>query len=134
MHPMDFEEFCLALGEAQMVRYIKECFEKRKPLERTLHEKAMLIFRQYMLNASDCRCVSNRTPMANDLLKMLKFRQLGADFDDQSLQQLPNAFYLGMFGINVADFLKIIYRSLYSTFAHSKVIRKPRILCFRIEF
>lgn len=49
MHPMDFEEFCLALGEAQMVRYIKDCFDRRKPLERTLHEKAMLIFRQYML-------------------------------------------------------------------------------------
>ena len=74
MHPMDFEEFCLALGEAQMVRYIKECFEKRKPLERTLHEKAMLIFWQYMLNASDWRCVSNRPPMANDLEKTLTTR------------------------------------------------------------
>lgn len=59
MHPMDFEEFCLALGEAQMVRYIKECFEKRKPLERSLHEKAMLIFSQYMLNASGCRFIVN---------------------------------------------------------------------------
>ena len=49
--------------------------------------------------------------MAGDLLKMRKFRQLGADFDEQSFQQLPNAFYLGMFGIYVAELLQIVYRS-----------------------
>ena len=49
MHPMDFEEFCWALGEAPMLDYIKECFTNRKPLEDDLHHKAMLLFRQYML-------------------------------------------------------------------------------------
>jgi hypothetical protein len=42
---------------------------------------------------------------------MRKFRQLGAELDKQSLQQLPNAFYLGMFGIYVAELLQIVYRS-----------------------
>ena len=37
MYPLDFEEFCWALGEKPMVAYIKTCFEKREPLERTLH-------------------------------------------------------------------------------------------------
>ena len=32
-----------------MVTYIRTCFEKREPLERTLHNKAMLLFKQYML-------------------------------------------------------------------------------------
>ena len=49
MYPLDFEEFCWALGEKPMVTYIKTCFEKREPLERTLHNKAMLLFKQYML-------------------------------------------------------------------------------------
>ena len=49
MFPMDFEEFCLASGEAQMVKYIRECFEKEQPLAEDLHHKAMLIFKQYML-------------------------------------------------------------------------------------
>lgn len=49
MYPMDFEEFCMALGEEQIVAYIKRCFEKKEPLEKGLHEKAMLLFRQYML-------------------------------------------------------------------------------------
>lgn len=49
MYPLDFEEFCWALGEKPMVTYIRTCFEKREPLERTLHNKAMLLFKQYML-------------------------------------------------------------------------------------
>lgn len=49
MYPLDFEEFCWALGEAQMVEYIRSCFAKRAPLERSLHDKAMLLFKQYML-------------------------------------------------------------------------------------
>ena len=49
MYPMDYEEFCLAMGEKPIIDYIKYCYEKRVPLERALHNKAMLLFRQYML-------------------------------------------------------------------------------------
>ena len=49
MYPMDFEEFCLALGEGGMLEYIRDRFEKRKPLEEGLHHKAMLLFKQFML-------------------------------------------------------------------------------------
>ena len=49
MHPMDFEEFCWALGEQPMVDYIRSCFEKKEPLEEGLHHKAMLLFRQFMV-------------------------------------------------------------------------------------
>ena len=37
MYPLDFEEFA------------KSCFEKREPLERGMHNKAMMLFKQYML-------------------------------------------------------------------------------------
>ena len=49
MYPMDFEEFCLALGENKMIEYIKKCFIEKKPLEDTLHHKAMMLFKQYIL-------------------------------------------------------------------------------------
>ncbi|MCM1025377.1 MAG: AAA family ATPase [Roseburia sp.] len=49
MYPLDFEEFCWALGEKPMIEYIQECFQKRIPLEQSLHEKAMLLFKQYLL-------------------------------------------------------------------------------------
>ncbi len=49
MYPLDFEEFCWALGENTMAEYIRHCFEKKEPLEQSLHNKAMLLFKQYML-------------------------------------------------------------------------------------
>ena len=49
MYPMDFEEFCDALGEKMLSEYISKCFEKKIPLERGLHDRAMLVFKQYML-------------------------------------------------------------------------------------
>ena len=49
MYPLDFEEFAWALGENLLVEYIKDCFKKREPLERGMHNKAMLLFKQYLL-------------------------------------------------------------------------------------
>lgn len=49
MYPLDFEEFCYALNEEMIIDYIKICFKERKPLEESLHKKAMLLFKQYML-------------------------------------------------------------------------------------
>lgn len=49
MYPLDFEEFATALGEELLIDYIKQCFYEKKPLERNMHNKAMLIFKQYML-------------------------------------------------------------------------------------
>lgn len=49
MHPMSFEEFCLALNEEPLIPYIRDCFLKKAPLERSVHEKAMLVFKQYLL-------------------------------------------------------------------------------------
>lgn len=49
MYPLDIEEFCYALNENIMIDYIKNCFYEKKPLEVSLHNKAMLLFKQYML-------------------------------------------------------------------------------------
>ena len=49
MYPLDFEEFAWAFGEDNLISYIKACFEKKEPLDRGLHNKAMLLFKQYLL-------------------------------------------------------------------------------------
>lgn len=49
MYPLDLEEFAWALGEDILMEYIKKCFDERVPLERSQHNKAMLLFKQYML-------------------------------------------------------------------------------------
>ena len=49
MYPLDFEEFAWALGEDILLDCIRNCFEKRISMDRGLHNKAMLLFKQYML-------------------------------------------------------------------------------------
>ena len=49
MYPLDFEEFCWAFGEDKLIEYIKDRFSRHKPLEEAFHNKAMLLFKQYML-------------------------------------------------------------------------------------
>lgn len=49
MYPLDFEEFAWALDLEVLIEYIRKCFVERKELEREFHNKAMLLFKQYML-------------------------------------------------------------------------------------
>ena len=49
MYPMDFEEFCWALGNEQILEVIRSCFDKKEGLPNGLHNSAMLLFRQYLL-------------------------------------------------------------------------------------
>lgn len=69
MYPMDFEEFCWAFGEDQMIAYIRQCFEAQKPLEENLHHKAMLLFKQYMLVGGMPKCVSKYLEKNRILIK-----------------------------------------------------------------
>ncbi len=49
MYPLDFEEFLWALGEKPLADIIRKFYTESKPLPAQLHEKAMLLFRQYIL-------------------------------------------------------------------------------------
>ena len=49
LHPMDFEEFLWAMGEDQLVEYLRGCFDNLRPVGESIHHKAMRLFRQYML-------------------------------------------------------------------------------------
>lgn len=74
MYPMDFEEFCRALGETKMVDYIRKCFNDVKPLEEALHHKAMMLFKQYILVGGMPKAVAkyidnNRSFAAADIEK-----------------------------------------------------------------
>lgn len=49
MYPMDFEEFLWAMGDEQMMPFIRQCFEAHRPLGAALHRRAMDCFRQYLI-------------------------------------------------------------------------------------
>ncbi len=49
MFPMDYEEFCWALGDHTTIPLIKKCFESEKPVGEQLNRKLLRDFRLYML-------------------------------------------------------------------------------------
>lgn len=49
MYPLDFEEFVSYMNEELLYEYIQDCYEKKQPLEQTMHAKAMHLFKEYML-------------------------------------------------------------------------------------
>lgn len=49
MYPLDFEEFLWAMNEKELSILIKNFFSLKKELPRNLHDKAMLLFGQYIL-------------------------------------------------------------------------------------
>lgn len=49
MNPMDFEEFCWAMGDEVTIPFIKERFDSLTSMTRALHEKVMERYRVYLL-------------------------------------------------------------------------------------
>ncbi len=50
MYPLDFEEFLWAKGVGQIaINYIKECFEKRIPVDEEVNKMFLQYFREYVL-------------------------------------------------------------------------------------
>jgi predicted AAA+ superfamily ATPase len=49
MYPVDFEEFMDYMGEDLLVEYIRDCYQKKVPLDQSQHKKAMHLFKEYIL-------------------------------------------------------------------------------------
>lgn len=57
LYPMDMEEFMLAMGEESLVKQIKECFAANQAMPSALHDKAMMLYRQYLIVGGMPECV-----------------------------------------------------------------------------
>lgn len=49
MNPLDFEEFLWAMGNDNLMDFIKECYENKKSMGQVLHRKAMDYFKEYLI-------------------------------------------------------------------------------------
>ena len=57
LYPMDLEEFMLAMGEDELVAKIRHCFHTDMPMPSALHDKAMLLYRKYLIVGGMPECV-----------------------------------------------------------------------------
>jgi len=49
MYPVDFEEFMIYMGEEILLSYIEDCYIKKTLLDPAYHQKAMHLFKEYLL-------------------------------------------------------------------------------------
>ena len=49
MFPLDFEEFLWALGEARLANEIEQCYETNEQMPNSLHQKALELYRIYLI-------------------------------------------------------------------------------------
>ena len=57
LHPMDFEEFLLGVGQEDLNARVRACFETNEPMPKPLHEKALQLFRQHLVVGGLPECV-----------------------------------------------------------------------------
>ena len=57
LYPMDMEEFMIAMGEEDLVKQIKRCFDTDQPMPAALHDAAMQLYRQYLVVGGMPECV-----------------------------------------------------------------------------
>lgn len=68
MHPMDMEEFLLALGEDDIVGRIKDCFSTDTPMPSALHDSALKLYKQYLTVGGMPECVSQYVSTKDHIL------------------------------------------------------------------
>lgn len=49
MYPMDFEEFLIALNQQILIETIQNCYNNNEKMEETLHNKALALYRSYLV-------------------------------------------------------------------------------------
>ena len=75
MYPLDFREFCRANRVSQTVMdKLKECFEKKQPVDELIHEKMMELFRLYLI-VGRMPAVVDAYIHTNNLKEVLRIQQ-----------------------------------------------------------
>lgn len=58
LYPFDYEEFLWAMGEQRLCATIKECFENVIPMVEGLHQKALELYRMYLIIGGMPACIN----------------------------------------------------------------------------
>ena len=70
MYPMDFKEFCKAVGVSdKTVSYLNECFENKKHVDKIIHKQMLNLFKTYIIVGGMPKAVSEFVK-TNDMTKV----------------------------------------------------------------
>ncbi len=70
LYPMDFEEYLMALGEDKLIQEIKSHYLTNEPLMNPIHEKALLLYKKYLILGGMPALISNFIANDYDITKV----------------------------------------------------------------
>ena len=68
MYPLNFEEFLMALNENMLIDEIKSCYEKNQAIANPIHEKALNLFRLYLVSGGMPESINNLLEINKDVI------------------------------------------------------------------
>lgn len=69
LYPMDFEEFLMAMGEDLLINLIRNSYLNNKPISEPLHEKALRLYRIYLITGGMPESVKSMVRAKGDYIK-----------------------------------------------------------------
>jgi len=108
MYPMDFEEFLTAMNEELLINLIKESYNNNKQLSIPVHNKALNLYRTYLITGGMPESVKNMVQTKGDYI----------NYDKSILSDILSSYFKDMdkYVTNEVEALKInrVYNSLPS--------------------
>ena len=108
MYPMDFEEFLVAMNQEMLIDLIKDCYKNNKQITSPIHEKALNLYRIYLITGGMPESVSNMVKTNGDYIK----------YDKTILTDIVSSYFKDMdkYVTNESEALRInrVYDSLPS--------------------
>lgn len=108
MYPMDFEEFLMAMNEKMLINLIKNCYEKNEKISNAVHEKALNLYKIYLITGGMPESIDNMVKTNGDYIK----------YDETILKDILRSYFEDMskYVTSEIETLKItrVYNSLPS--------------------
>ena len=108
MYPMDFEEFLVAMNQEMLIDLIKDCYKNNKQITSPIHEKALNLYRIYLITGGMPESVSDMVKTNGDYIK----------YDKTILTDIVSSYFKDMdkYVTNESEALRInrVYDSLPS--------------------
>lgn len=134
MYPMDFEEFLMAMEENLLIDLIRDAYINNKKISTSVHEKALNLYRTYLITGGMPESIKNMVMTKNDYIK----------YDKTILSDILSSYFKDMdkYVTNESEALKInrVYNSLPSQlsntsnkFQYSKVEKSARAREYEIS-
>ena len=113
MYPMDFEEFLMAMNEELLIDLIKDAFTNNKKIASSIHEKALNLYRTYLITGGTPESVQNMVNTKGDYIK----------YDKTILKDILSSYFKDMnkYVTSETEALKIsrVYNSLPTQLANN---------------